>query len=250
MEFFLIEGGSHSYVDETIGDIEVPLRYKHLVKQWVPTDLPHLNTYFCVNERIFQIAPSSLNGLGLFCMDGIKVGYYKCTELMEYVRHYYNYRDWMRLVQYTHNMHKYRVSANYLQLKYNNQNKGASTHIKGRPKTSGNIAGFINSTQPRSKNKQPNCIFEGREGNRVFVLVVESDYLSDLDVCFGRAWSPFPNRGVRGVFLPHNCHQGGGDNFCIPPLVGDSGAVPLNQNFAKNCIVKYCNFVVNLDHSL
>jgi hypothetical protein len=28
MEFFLVEGGSCSYDDESIGDIEVPLRYK------------------------------------------------------------------------------------------------------------------------------------------------------------------------------------------------------------------------------
>jgi hypothetical protein len=90
-----VEGGSCSYDDETIGDIEVPLRYKHLVKQWVPKDLPHLNTDFCVNKRIFRIAPSSLHGLGLFCMDGIKVGYERCTELMEYVKPYYNYRYWM-----------------------------------------------------------------------------------------------------------------------------------------------------------
>jgi hypothetical protein len=40
MEFFLAEGGSCSYDDESIGDIEVPLRYKHLVKQWVPKELP------------------------------------------------------------------------------------------------------------------------------------------------------------------------------------------------------------------
>ena len=46
MQFFLAEGGSCSYDDETIGDIEVPLRYKHIVKQWVPKDLPQLNTFF------------------------------------------------------------------------------------------------------------------------------------------------------------------------------------------------------------
>lgn len=85
MEYFLAEGGSCSYEDETIGDIDVPLRYKHLGKQWVSKDLPPLNTDFCLNERIFRIAPSSLHGLGLFCMDGIKVGYDRCTELMEYV---------------------------------------------------------------------------------------------------------------------------------------------------------------------
>ena len=53
MEFFLVEVGSCSYDDETICDIEIPLRYIHLVKQWVPKDLPQLNTYFYVNERIY-----------------------------------------------------------------------------------------------------------------------------------------------------------------------------------------------------
>ena len=66
MEFFLARGGSCSYDDETIGDIKVPLRYKHLVKQWVPSNIPKLNTYFCVNERIYRISPSSLHGLGCF----------------------------------------------------------------------------------------------------------------------------------------------------------------------------------------
>jgi hypothetical protein len=37
MNFFLTEG-SCSYDDERIGDIDVPLRYKHLVKQWVPKE--------------------------------------------------------------------------------------------------------------------------------------------------------------------------------------------------------------------
>ena len=49
MEFFLKGGGSCSYDDETVGDIDVPLRYKHLVKQWVPRDIPQVNTDFCVN---------------------------------------------------------------------------------------------------------------------------------------------------------------------------------------------------------
>ena len=60
MEFFLNGGGSCSYDDETVGDIEVHLRYKHLVKQWVPRDLPQVNTDFCVNEKIYRIASSSL----------------------------------------------------------------------------------------------------------------------------------------------------------------------------------------------
>ena len=101
MNFFLKGGGSCSYDDETVGDIDVPLRYKHLVKQWVPRDLPQVNTDCCVNERIYIIASSSLHGLGLFCMDSIKVGYGISTELMEYVGPYYNYSDWMSLVQYT-----------------------------------------------------------------------------------------------------------------------------------------------------
>jgi hypothetical protein len=66
MEFFLVEGGSCSYDDERIYDIEVTLRYKHLVKRWVPKDIPQLNTDFCVNERIYHIATSSLYDLGLF----------------------------------------------------------------------------------------------------------------------------------------------------------------------------------------
>ena len=105
MHFFLVEGGSRSYEDETLGDIEVPLRYKHILKQWVPKDIPQLTTYFCVNERIYRIAPSSLHGLGLFCMDDIMVSYNSCIELMEYVGIYYNYIYWIQLVQYRISMH-------------------------------------------------------------------------------------------------------------------------------------------------
>jgi len=46
-------------------------------------------------------------------------------------------------------------------------------YIDRRPKASGNIAGFINSTRPGTTNKQPNCIFEGREKNRVFVCAIK-----------------------------------------------------------------------------
>ena len=79
MGFFLRGGGSCSYDDEIVGDIEVPLRYKNLEKQWVPRDIPQVNIDFCVNERIYRIPLSWLHGLGLFCMDGIKVGYNRCT---------------------------------------------------------------------------------------------------------------------------------------------------------------------------
>ena len=110
--FFLAEGGACAYHDETIGDIEVPLMDKHLVKQRVDRDLSQLNTYFCVNEMIYRIALSSLHCLGLFYMDGIKVSYDRCTKLMKYVVPCYNYKYWMCLVQYTQSMHRYRLSAN------------------------------------------------------------------------------------------------------------------------------------------
>ena len=92
-EFFLKRGGSCSYDDETVGDIDMPLRYQHLVKKWVPSNLPKVNTNFCANERIYRISPSSLHGLGLFSMDNINHGYGRCTELMEYVGPCYNYSD-------------------------------------------------------------------------------------------------------------------------------------------------------------
>ena len=92
MEFFLAGVGSCSYDDESIGDIEVPLKYKNLVKQWVPKELPPINVDFVVNNRKYHIAPSSLHGLGLFSMDGIIVKYNTVIELMDYVI------SWMRLV--------------------------------------------------------------------------------------------------------------------------------------------------------
>ena len=127
-----------------------------------------------MNERIYRIAPSPLHGLGLFCMDGIMVGYERCTELMEYVGPYYNYKYWLCLVQYTRSIRKYGLLANYLQIKDKDQNKGATLYTNGRPKATGNIAGFINSTQLGSKLKKPNCIFEGSEENYVFVYSIKS----------------------------------------------------------------------------
>ena len=47
-------------------------------------------------------------------------------------------------------------------------------YIDGRPKATGNIASFINSTRPSSTSKQPNCIFEASEGNEVFVCAIKS----------------------------------------------------------------------------
>ena len=71
-------------------------------------------------------------------------------------------------------MHSYGLSTNYLLLKDKDQNKGATLYIDERPKKTRNIARFINSTQPGSTHKQPNCIFEAREGNRVFVCAIKS----------------------------------------------------------------------------
>jgi hypothetical protein len=43
-------------------------------------------------------------------------------------------------------MQRYGLAANYIQLKDNDQNKGETIYIDGRPKTTGNIAWFINNT--------------------------------------------------------------------------------------------------------
>ena len=107
-------------------------------------------------------------------MDGIKVCYNGLTELLEYVRPFYIYKDWIQIVQYTKSMRRYGLAANYIQLKNNDQNKGETIYIDGRTKTTVNIAGFINTTRPATTNKWPNCILEGREGNRVFVCAIKS----------------------------------------------------------------------------
>jgi hypothetical protein len=146
MKFFLGEGGSCSYDDERIGDIGVPLRYKNLVKQWVPKELPPIDVDLIVNNRTYHNASSSLHVLGIFSMDGIIVKYNTVTELMDYVGPYYNYNDWMRLVRYMQSMRRYALTANYIQLINKDKNKGATIYIDGRPKAYGNIAGFINNT--------------------------------------------------------------------------------------------------------
>jgi hypothetical protein len=92
-KFFLAKGRSFSYDYERIGDIDVPLRYKHLVKKWVPKELPPIDVDFIVKNRTYRIAPPSLHGLGLFSMDGIIVKYNTVIELMYYVRPCYNYND-------------------------------------------------------------------------------------------------------------------------------------------------------------
>ena len=71
-------------------------------------------------------------------------------------------------------MCRYGLSTNYLKLKDKDQNKRATLYIDGMPKTTGNIVGFINSTQPGSTLKKPNCIFEVREENHVFAWAIKS----------------------------------------------------------------------------
>ena len=71
-------------------------------------------------------------------------------------------------------MCRYGLSANYIQLKDKVKNKGATLYMDGRPRTTANIARFINSTQPGSTLKKSNCIFESCEGNHVFVCAIKS----------------------------------------------------------------------------
>ena len=71
-------------------------------------------------------------------------------------------------------MCRYGLSANYIQLKNKAQNKEATLYMDERPKTIGNIVGFINSIEPGSTLKQPNCIFDSCEGNCVFVCAIKS----------------------------------------------------------------------------
>jgi hypothetical protein len=68
------------------------------VKQWVPKELPEVDTDFFISGRMYHIGPSSLHGLGLFSIDGIKVVYGTVIELMEYVGPLYKYNHWLMLV--------------------------------------------------------------------------------------------------------------------------------------------------------
>jgi len=46
-------------------------------------------------------------------------------------------------------------------------------YIDGRTKSMGDIARFINSTQPKTTNKKPNFIFERHERNHVFICTIK-----------------------------------------------------------------------------
>jgi hypothetical protein len=84
-------------------------------------------------------------------------------------------------------MKRYRVATNYIQLLYNNQNKGETMYIDGKPKSTGNIVRFINSTQLVATTKKPNCIFEACEGSRIFAcatktIVLDEELLIDYNL--------------------------------------------------------------------
>ena len=121
MQYFISNRGSCNYDAERIGDIEFPLRYRHLVQRWVPNKLPQVDIDFFINGRMYHITPLSLHGLGLFSKDGIKVSYGTITELMEYFKPLYRYNNWLILVQYTRSMRRYGVAANYIQLAEHNK---------------------------------------------------------------------------------------------------------------------------------
>ena len=86
---------------------KVPFWYTHIEKEWVPNELPPINTDFRVSERIYRIAPSSLHGLGIFSMDGIKFSYNKVIELMDFVGPWYDYSGRMQIVRYKKSMYRY-----------------------------------------------------------------------------------------------------------------------------------------------
>ena len=69
-------------------------------------------------------------------------------------------------------MRIYGLVANYFQLLDKSLNEGETLYIDGRPKASGNVVGFINSSRPRSMNKKPNYMFEKCQGNKVVVFAI------------------------------------------------------------------------------
>ena len=100
-------------------------------------------------------------------------------------------------------MQTYGLAANYFQLLDNNLNKEATMYIDGRPKALGNIAGFINNTRSGSTHKLPNFLFEGREGNRVFVCATKSIAVSEelfIDYGLNRIYAGVSIMGVSFLY--------------------------------------------------
>ena len=61
--------------------------------------------------------------------------------------------------------------------------------------------------------------------------------------------SHIPTGGCGGAFSP-TIVAGVEESDVRAPPSGGSGAVPPKGFFYEKCLVKYCNFVVNMDHSL
>jgi hypothetical protein len=88
------------------------------------------------------------------------------------------------------------------------------------------------------------------------VLVVEPDYLPDLEVFyFQSCLYPMKYLHPRSMYtLPRGGVQRGGtpsagSREAIPPVGGSGGKQAPKAK--KNCLVKvYCNFIVNLESSL
>ena len=79
---------------------------------------------------------------------------------------------------------------------------------------------------------------------------MEPDYLPCVQMsCFNRVWTPYPNGGACPPTTTAGGSRGGGNYYPRPPG-GGSGVVPPKGFFYEKCLVKYCNFGFNLDHSL
>ena len=71
-------------------------------------------------------------------------------------------------------------------------------------------------------------------------------------ILFQPGLDPKPQQGGVGGLAPYYCCKGAkedGNKLLRPPTEG-SRATPLKGFFLEKCPIKYCNFVVNLDHSL
>ena len=74
-----------------------------------------------------------------------------------------------------------------------------------------------------------------------------------LEVLFQPSLEPqAPTRERGGDFPPTVVARGsrGGGNWILSPPGRNLGATPPKGTFYEKCLVKYCNFIVNLDHSL
>ena len=91
MDFFLDEEKSYSYDNDFTQDMKFPLMYRHYLMNWEPNPLLEINIDFYIDGRTYQIAPSSLHGLGIFTMDGVNFPYMFEVKLMDYVGLMYDY---------------------------------------------------------------------------------------------------------------------------------------------------------------